>query len=101
MRPPFALFCFWLIEVRALRLWEEIHGLRTVSEVNVGSDANDLVHSCVLRRSRAEVLTDGVLPAKELSRERLVDHGHRARIGVVYLGDGPSHHDVVPESLEK
>src|ERR1700735_1780701 len=101
MRPHFALFCFRLIEVCTLRLWEEIHGLRTVSEVHVGSDANDLVHARVLRWSRAEVPPNGVLPAKKLTRKRFVDDGHRARIGVVLVGDGASHHDAVPKSLEK
>src|SRR6516162_9561596 len=101
MRPDFTLFRLGVIELCALHLWQEIHGLPAISEVHVGSDSNNLVHSRVLPRSRAEVLPDGILLAKEPLRKRLVDHRHWLRIGVVLLGDGPSHHHLDPESLEE
>ena len=47
------------------------------------------------------MLPDGVLLAKEPLGKRLVDDGHRPRIGVVLVADGPSHHDPVPEGPEK
>src|SRR5215472_15075889 len=101
MRPHLALLRFWVIELSALRLREEIHGLHTGSEVHVGNDANDLVHSRVLLWNGTEVLPDGLLLAEEPSHKSLVDHGYRPRSSVVRVGDGPSHNDLAPQSLEE
>src|SRR5215813_5327857 len=101
MRPHFALFRFWVIELCALRFWKEIHGLHTSSEVHVGSDANNFVHSRVLLWNRTEMLPDRVLVGEESLCKSLVDHGHRTGGGVVFIGDGAPHHDLVPESFEK
>src|SRR5260221_12375275 len=101
MRGYFALFRFWVSELRALCLREEIHGLQTITEVHVGRDANNLVHSHVLLWNGTEVLPDGIPLAEEPLRKRFVNHGDRPRIGVVLVTDGPSHHDVVPESFKK
>src|SRR6266513_5400904 len=101
MRPDFALLRFCIVEMCALCLRDEIHGLRTIPEVYVGGDTDNLVHSRVLLWSRAEMPPDRVLLAKEPLRKRLVNHRHRPRIRVVLVGDGPSHHDLFPEGLEK
>src|SRR5262249_11686476 len=101
MRQDFPLFRLSIKEVCVLCLWEEIHGLRTIPEAYVGCNTHDLVESCVFLRSRAEVFPNRVLLAKEPLGKRLVDDGYRPRAGVVFAGDGPSHHDPVSESLEK
>src|ERR1700683_2587507 len=101
MRRYFALFRFWVIELCALCLREEIHGLQTIPEVHVGRDANNLVHSRVFLWDRTEVLPDGILLAEEPLRKCVVDHSHRPRIGIVLVADGPSRHDLVPEGFEK
>ena len=87
--------------MRALCFREPIHRLETIREVYIGGDADNLVHPRVFLGSRAEVPPDGALAAKEPLRERLADDGHRPRISAVLVGDGPSHHDFGPESLEE
>ena len=46
------------------------------------------------------MLSNRVVVAKELLRERLVDHGYGPR-GVVLVGDRPPQDDPVSESFEK
>src|SRR5215471_4170673 len=101
MRQDLALFRLCIKEVCALRFGEEIHGPRAISEVDVGHNADNLVHSRVISRSGAEVLPNHVLPAKEPFGKRLVDHGYGPCARVVVIGDGPSHYQPLPKSLEK
>ena len=106
MRPHFAAFRVCLSEVCGLRLREEIHGWLRFPHArrkvaHVGGDTDDLVHSRVFPGSRAEVLPDGVFLDEEPFRKRLVDYCHRPRIGVVVVGERPSHHDPVSEGLKK
>src|SRR5580700_5607093 len=101
MRRNFALFRFRVIEVSALRFRKEIHGRRTIAEIDVSSNTNNLIHARVLLWNWTEVLAYGFLLAKEFSRKRFVHHGHRPRRRSVRVHDGSSRHDAVSERFEK
>src|SRR5580765_2510893 len=101
MRQDLAFFRLFIKKRCALRLWKEIHGLlQIIPEVNVGCNTDNLVHSRVISRSWAKVLPNRVFTAKELLRERLVDHGYRPR-AVVLVSDRPPQEYPISESLEK
>src|SRR5579864_1795579 len=100
MRQHLAFFRLAIKKGCALRLWKEIHWLQIIPEVNVGCNTDNLVHSRIVSRSGAKVLPNRVFIAKELLRERLVDHGYRPR-AVVLVSDRSPHDDPVSESLEK